>query len=166
MNLNKLVIDYKNGNEIAFNKIYDSTINMVKCAIVTYIKDNDIILDLCQETYMAFVNNIDKYDNISIHNYLYTIAKNKAIDYIKKKKEVIMNDYDNINSDSINPYINFALNKLKDEEREVFFLKVLVGYSTKKIALSLNKDPYLVNKLYYDAKEKLKKELGGINEIK
>jgi len=166
MNLNKLVIDYKNGNEIAFDKIYNSTINMVKCAIVTYIKDNDVILDLCQETYMTFVNNIDKYENISINNYLYTIAKNKAIDYLKKKKELLIDNYDNLNSDSINPYINFALNKLEDEEREVFFLKVLVGYSTKKIALSLNKDPYLVNKLYYDAKDKLKKELGGINEIK
>ena len=166
MNIDKLVLDYKNGNEKAFKKIYEVTVDMVKCAIVTYVKDRDTVLDLCQEKYMAFCSNIDKYDSKSFYNWLYTIAKNKAIDYVKRKREILLDDYDNIEIDSINPYISFALKKLNDDEREVFFLKVLVGYSTKRISLSLNKDKYEINKLYITAKEKLKKELGDINEIK
>ena len=51
--------------------------------------------------------------------------------------------------------------------REIFLLKVLEGYTTKRLAEILNSTPKKINNAYYKAKEILKHELEGIkDEIK
>ena len=114
---------------------------------------------------MLFISNKEAYKAKSFNNWIYTVAKNKTLDYLKKKKETKLEEYDNIKSNDISPNLKFLINKLDENLREVFILKVLVGYSTKKIAESLNLTIGQVNKMYYDAKEILKKELSDINEI-
>ena len=166
MNLEKLVLEYKTtGNEDCFNKIYELTLPIVKAAIINYIADRETVLDLIQDTYMLFISNKEAYKAKSFNNWIYTVAKNKTLDYLKKKKETKLEEYDNIKSNDISPNLKFLINKLDENLREVFILKVLVGYSTKKISESLNLTIGQVNKMYYDAKEILKKELSDINEI-
>ena len=161
MNLEKLVQDYKDGNEKSFDKLYNLTLPLVKSAILNYITDRDIVVDLIQETYLTFVEKKDSYHSLSFSAWIYTVAKNKALDYIKKKKECSIEDIDIIPDESISPCISYVINKLDIERREVFLLKVLVGYSSKKVSISLGIDVSRVNKLYYEAKEILRKELKG-----
>ena len=167
MNLDKLVLEYKNSkDDIVFNKIYDNTLPIVRAAIINYIYDRETVLDLIQDTYLSFINNIDKYNAKSFTNWIYTIAKNKSLDYLKKKKETSLTEYDNIPSSDISPHIKFLINKLDPNLREVFVLKVLVGYSSKQVSNSLGIKVNEVNKLYYEAKEILRKELSDKDEIK
>lgn len=86
-------------------------------------------------------------------------CQDKALDYLKKKKETLLDNYDSISDDTLSPCLSYVINKLDEEKREVFLLKVLVGYSSKKVSLSLNIDVSRVNSLYYEAKEILRKEL-------
>lgn len=159
MNLERLVLNYRSGNEESFNKIYKETLPLVKSAILNYITDRDTVLDLIQDTYLTFVEKKDTYQAKSFSAWIYTIAKNKALDYLKKKKETLLDNYDSISDDTLSPCLSYVINKLDEEKREVFLLKVLVGYSSKKVSLSLNIDVSRVNSLYYEAKEILRKEL-------
>ncbi|MCR5231266.1 MAG: sigma-70 family RNA polymerase sigma factor [Acholeplasmatales bacterium] len=164
MNLERLVEEYKNGIEKSFDKLYEATLPIVRAAIINYVTERETVLDLIQDTYLVFVESKDKYVAKSFSNYIYTIAKNKAIDYVKRKKEILTDDVDYIPDYKLSPCLNYMINKLEEPLREVFILKVLVGYSSKKVSQSLNIDVNKVNKLYYEAKEILRKGL-DLNEI-
>lgn len=77
MNLERLVLDYRSGNEESFNKIYKETLPLVKSAILNYITDRDTVLDLIQDTYLTFVEKKDTYQAKSFSAWIYTIAKIK-----------------------------------------------------------------------------------------
>lgn len=164
MNIDKLAIEYKNGNQKAFDSIYKNTINLVRFAIYSYIQDAEIINDLIQDTYMKVIDKISSYKENSFNSWIYTIAKNTALDYLKRKKEEYIEDPNLISVSNNNPYLNYAINLLSNDEKEVFLMKVLCGYTTKKISEILLLNTYLVNSLYYQAKEKLKKELEAIKD--
>ena len=159
MNLEKLVKEYQDGCDSCFDAIYKETLPLVRAAILNYITERETVLDLIQDTYLVFIEKRNSYSAKSFQNWIYTIAKNKALDYLKKKKEILLDDDSNLHDESISPCIRFVLNHLDEDKREIFLLKVLVGYSTKKVSLYLNIDINEVNKLYYEAKEILRKEL-------
>ena len=156
MSLEKYVNLYRKGNDYAFDYIYKETLPLVRVAIYRYIQDRSIIEDLIQDTYMKVAKGIKVYDSKSFKNWIYTIAKNTTLDYIKKKKEIISDNLDYVSTSS-NPYLNYALNHLDDNLKEVFLLKVLCGHTTKKIAEALNLKPQEVNQMYYQAKDELKR---------
>jgi len=162
MNIEKLAVDYKNGNQKAFDQLYKKTLGLVRFAIYSYIQDAEIVNDLIQDTYMKVIERISSYSNNSFNSWIYTIAKNTALDYLKRKKEEYIEDPDILSSSSNNnPYLRYAISLLNEDEKDVFLMKVLCGYTTKKIAQILSLNIYMVNSLYYQAKEKLKRELEG-----
>ena len=65
MNLEKLVEEYKNGNEKSFDLLYEKTLPIVKAAIINYITDRETVLDLIQDTYLVFVEKKDSYQSKS-----------------------------------------------------------------------------------------------------
>ena len=168
MDLEKIVLKYKEiKDEIYFNKLYLETNKLVKSIIYQYCAEKNIIDDLTQDVYLKIVKNIDNYETKNFYNYLYLIAKNTAIDYTRKTRELPNLDPSYIPDNSINPYLNFALSHLDNNLKEIFIMKVLLGYTTKKISEILNSTPKKINNAYYKAKEILKHELEGIkDEIK
>ncbi|MBR4496392.1 MAG: sigma-70 family RNA polymerase sigma factor [Acholeplasmatales bacterium] len=168
MDLEKIVLKYKETkDEIYFNKLYLETNKLVKSIIYQYCAEKNIIDDLTQDVYLKIVKNIDNYETKNFYNYLYLIAKNTAIDYTRKTRELPNLDPSYIPDNSINPYLNFALSHLDNNLKEIFIMKVLLGYTTKKISEILNSTPKKINNAYYKAKEILKHELEGIkDEIK
>lgn len=158
MSLENWVQEFKTGNKDAFNKIYKETFSLVRFAIYTYVQDKDTIEDLIQDTYMKVNERIKAYNSRNFKNWIYTIAKNTAIDYTRKKKETRIEYADSISSPA-NPYLSYVLNHLDNDKREVFLMKVLCGHTTKKIASILNLEPSVVNQYYYQAKAILKKNL-------
>ena len=156
MSLEKYVNLYRNGNEKAFDYIYKETLPLVRVAIYRYVQNKDVIEDLIQDTYMKVSKGIKVYDSKNFKNWIYTIAKNTTLDYVKRKKEIISDNLDYLTQDS-HPYLKYALNHLDDNLKEVFLLKVLCGHTTKKIAEALNLKPQEVNQMYYQAKDELKR---------
>ena len=116
---------------------------------------------------MKIVKNIDNYNTKNFRNYIYQIAKTTGIDYVRKTHELTNLDTDYIPSEAKNPYLNFALSHLDKNLKEIFLMKTLLGYTTKKVSEVLNLTPKMVNYAYEKAKNQLRKELEGIeDEIK
>lgn len=161
MNLERLAESYKSGNESAFNKIYDETLPLVRSIIYSYIKDNETIKDLIQDVYTKVSLNIKTYEAKSLLNWIYTITKNTALDYIKKKKEDNIENVEIIadENSSYKPLLKIVIKTLDYPEREIFLLKVLEGYTTKELSKILNMTKNQINYSYNLAKEKLREEL-------
>ena len=112
VNLEKLVLDYKAGNEKSFDKIYKETLPLVKSAILNYITDRETVLDLIQDTYLVFVEKRDSYNEKNFKSWIYTIAKNKALDFLKKKEF----DYEDFNFDDYPEEVKEILSQCEDQD--------------------------------------------------
>lgn len=159
MNLEKYVNEFKNGNQKAFDIIYKETFSFVRLAIYKYVQNKDIVDDLIQDVYTKISSNISSYSSSNFKNYIYTMAKNIAIDYVRRKKESVLENPEFIPDNQTHPYLAYVINHLDDTLREVFLMKVLYGHTTRKIAEILNKKPSEINQMYYQAKQILKKNL-------
>lgn len=160
MDLEKEVLKFKSGDEKAFDVIYENTVSLVRFAIYSVIPNKNIIEDLIQDVYTKVSNQIQLYSSNNFTSWIYRIARNLAIDYVKKKKEFFTDDVDYLeNTKSSHPYLYYAIRHLEDVEREVFLMKVLCGHTTKKISKILDIEITKVNQIYYRAKEKLKASL-------
>lgn len=158
MDLEKAVEKYKAGQESAFNLIYHETVSLVRFAIYTKIPNKRIIEDLIQDTYVKVSKLIFSYQSHNFKAWIYTLAKNIAIDYIKKKKEIVSDTVENfMDIHHTHPYLHYAIRHLDEIEREIFLMKVLCGHTTSKVAKIFDLKPSMVNQYYYQAKKKLKK---------
>ena len=108
---------------------------------------------------MKVANKIGEYNNINFSNWIYTLAKNTTIDFLKEKKEIIVENVDFIPNKSTNPYLHYAIMHLDEKMREIFLMKVLYGHTTKKVSEILNCTPHEVNTIYNSCKRILKKSL-------
>lgn len=158
MNLEKEVERYKLGNQSSFDIIYYETKSLVRFAIYSIIPKRYIVEDLVQDTYVKMSQMISSYQSNNFRSWIYAIAKNTALDYVRKKKEMTVDTLDVLpDIKSTHPYLYYAIRHLDEAEKEVFLMKVLCGHTTKKIAQILDVKPSIVNQAYYSAKEKLKK---------
>ena len=160
MSLDKYVKAYQEGSEKAFETLYKETYKFARCVIYTYVQNANTIEDLLQETYTKASNKLKTSSITNFRNWIYTLAKNTALDYVKRKKEICLEDTDLLPDREKNPYLYYALDHLDKDCRDVFLMKVLCGYSTKKISEVLNLSIKTVNNLYYKAKDILKASLG------
>ena len=159
MKLMRAIELYKSGDQQAFSFIYNETKHIALCAIYRYTQNKNDIDDICQNVYMKVANKIREYNNINFSNWIYTLAKNTAIDFLKEKKEIIVENVDFIPNKSTNPYLHYAIMHLDEKMREIFLMKVLYGHTTKKVSEILNCTPHEVNTIYNSCKRILKKSL-------
>ena len=76
----------KKGKTEYFDEIYDLTRASVYYVIRGVLKDNYLVEDAMQETYVAFLNSVAKIDDEQNPlSYLLQIAKNKALDEARRK---------------------------------------------------------------------------------
>lgn len=159
MNIDKYVKAYQNGNEKAFDILYKETYKLARSVIYIYVQNANTVEDLLQETYTKASHKLKTSSITNFTNWIYTIAKNTAIDFVKRKKEICLEEPELLPDKDHNPYLYYALDHLDKDCREVFLMKVLCGYSTKKVAETLNLNIKTTNNLYYKAKDILKANL-------
>ena len=159
MNLDKYVLSYQNGKEKAFDILYKETYKLARSVIYIYVQNANTVEDLLQETYTKASLKLKTSSITNFSNWIYTIAKNTAIDYAKRKKEICMEEPDLLPDKETNPYLYYALDHLDKDCKEVFLMKVLCGYSTKKVSETLNISIKTANNLYYKARDILKANL-------
>lgn len=85
----KLYKDFLLGNKEAFDKIMDKHRKNVIYFINSFIKNIDISEELAQDVFVYILINRKEYDfKYSMKTYLYTIARSRAINYLKKENEL------------------------------------------------------------------------------
>ena len=161
-------IKNKDNNQIdyVFEEIYNKYYNLVSYIISQYIKNNNDVEELVNDTFVNFYNSLFKVQIDNIKYYLVKSSKNISLDFIKKKKIVYEYNEDYINNykeeDEATMYdeIMILLEKcLSKEEIKIILLHNIDCYTLKEIANIINKPYNSVISIYNRAIKKVKKEV-------
>ena len=170
--------EFINGNKDAFNEIVNRYRDILILFILRYVKNMEIAEDLAQDTFVYVLINKKEYDfKYSLKTYLFTIAKCRLINYIKKqKKNVQFSDInlEDLNSISIDEslirqenreIILNAMTKIKDEYQVLIYLRDIQGFNYKEICKILDKTMAQVKISIYRARKSLEKIIRKEGEI-
>ena len=81
------------GNKESFEKIVIKHKDLIIYFIQRYVKSIDIAEDLAQDVFVYILVNKKNYKfEYSLKTYLYTIAKSKALNYLKREKRIVAID--------------------------------------------------------------------------
>lgn len=152
-------------------EIYKEYFSVIYKYLYSLCKDASLAEDLTQETFCKAVKGINKFNNdCKINTWLYRIAKNVWIDYLKKKKITLELD-DNLMLDSSfetdfedkNNKINLykSIHKLDETTKEVFYLRINAELSFKEIGDIFSKSEEWARIVFYRGKIKLKEDMSN-----
>jgi RNA polymerase sigma-70 factor (ECF subfamily) len=130
----EIIVLYKNGNGEAFKSLINRYISPLY-NFTARITNKDDAPDIVSETFIKAWKNINRFNEqkASFKTWIFTIARNTAIDFLRKKRNVLFSNMKNSDED-INSFEenipdeqilpDIALQKLQDEE---FLNKTLNG---------------------------------------
>ena len=132
-----------------------------------YIKDWHAAEDIVQECFAYLYVHSEKYDDrYSFKTYLYTIIRNKSIDYARKSAKSIISDNVEIHTEDDpeamfilaekQDLINECIGKMKDDYQTIINLIDFEGFSYKEAAKIMDKSVVQIRVLIYRARNRLK----------
>ena len=155
----EIIRDYKDGLILYLNGIVQNLF---------------VAEDLTEDTFVKLVVKKPYFSGrSSFKTWLYAIARNVALDYLRsdaKIKEISVDEFRNMDNDEENleqTYIRSedkiivhkALSKLKSEYRQVIYLTFFEGLDNKQAAKVMRKSKRQIENLIYRAKMSLKEQL-------
>ena len=151
------------GNQDAIGKVYDEYKNLMYFVIANYISSPEDCEDVLSE---AFIKAIDHRKDLKepskIKSFLSTIARNTALDFLKKNKEVVNSEVVEEmygQEDSYNVMLNLLEPLLTNKETIVTYYRAVFEYSWAEIVELTGIPESSARAIYASAKEKLRKEL-------
>ena len=169
MDLNKYIEEFKCNNYNGFSAFYRETSKQIYFTAYGILKSHEESEDIMQDTYVAFLNNIDSFKTgTNIYGYLTTIARNKAINlYNRGKREIhddevfnYLPDEDNKNTPLMDKRVEGILNLIKDQiDREIVVYHVLLDYKFAEISKIINMPLGTVLWRYNKTMKKLREEV-------
>ena len=174
--LNKNLIKLQQGDEGAFDAVYEITSKSVYILIFSILKDKGKAEDIMQNTFIKIRTNIDQYKpNTNSLAWVLTIAKSLAINEYNRAKRDIPTDFSMPTMQK--PYIDQNLQQVEDRmllyeafkvlnerEKGIVLLHSIKGIKHKDIAKIY--DITLSNTLwiYHNSIKKLKNAIEELNE--
>lgn len=92
--IDKIIKKLKKGDEKAFDTIYEMYVKLIYHVIFQIVKNKLDAEDLTQEVFVKMYENIQSLkDNVQFKYWFLQIAKNHALNYVKKKSYVLNDEY-------------------------------------------------------------------------
>jgi len=136
--------------------------------------NKELAQDIAQDIFLKVWEKRENFDptKSSLKNWIYTIAKNKIIDYYRtrKKVEVEYNDelaktiYTKKEDAELSERVFKMIGKLSEEEREIITLRYIQDYSVKEISSILEKNYSATKVQLHRAIKKLRELVEEQNE--
>lgn len=163
---------FLNGDIAALENIVMKYKNNLMYFILKYVKNLDLAEDIFQNVVVHVLEKKEQYDfKYSLKTYLYTIAKSKALNCIKKN-----NNYTTLNENDIDDkegkllediiftqerkkQIISIMSKLNEEHQQVIYLTIIEGLSYRESAQIMGKNISQIKNLVHRARTKMKKLL-------
>ena len=156
------------GNKNSFEEIVIRNKDNIIYFIQKYVKSIDIAEDLAQDVFVYILINKRSYKfEYSLKTYLYTIAKSKALNYIKREKRIVKLDEmqledleeleDKIFKREKAENLKKCIKKLKIEYQNAIYLADIEQLSYKEISHILKKTESSVKVLIHRARKTLEK---------
>ena len=138
--INNLMKDVQRQDEVAFENLFNETKKGVFSFLYTYVKDYYLAEDLVQETFIKVKLNAQNYKlGTNASAWILQIAKNTAIDFLRKEKktvnieEVVINQGEPDFDEKLVLH-NALNNNLSDNERQIVLLHIVYGYKHREIS--------------------------------
>lgn len=173
----------KNGDQTGLHDIYNAYMAYIYSVIYTILQNKENAEDVTSDFFIKLWSIADNYKPGNGHRgYLATIARNMAIDYLRKhKRELLIAEFESadedtegsISAESMGNIANQststedmvigdislkeALDKLKPKEREVINMKIMGDMTFQEIADALGRPIGTVTWQYREAIEKLRR---------
>ena len=97
----QLIQKFLNGSDEAFEELVGRYLKPIYNFLYQFTRDADSLDDLTQETFIKVWKNIRKFDQSKTFRvWIYSIAKNTAYDFLKKKKTVPFSFFENFEGDN------------------------------------------------------------------
>lgn len=159
----KTVLEFINGNQEAISKVYFEYKNLMYFVIANYIISQNDADDVFSEAFTKALENKNKIkDTDNLKSYLCSIAKNEAINYLKKEKQIIALDtIDEIygEDDHHNTLLNDIEPLLSNKETIIVYYRAVFDYSWSEIVELTGIPESTARRIYTNVKERLRKEL-------
>jgi RNA polymerase sigma-70 factor (ECF subfamily) len=155
----QLVEAYLKGNREALNLLIKRYLTPIFNYALSFVKDAATAEDLTQEVFVKVWKKIKKFDNqYKFKNWLYAIAKNTSLDYLKKNKAISFSELNLVDDNLLfedlikeaglsaqeklelaheTSILNSAVDKLPEKYKETVKLHYLEGFKFREIADSL-----------------------------
>lgn len=172
------------GDRAAFERLVRKYEKFVCTAVYAVLHNTDDCFDVSQEVFLKLYHNIGSFQGkSSFSSWLYRIAKNAALDFLRreKKNRTVSLDAENENgektmadipdpSEKNNPekaavaaerkaLLYAALDELSDEHKEIILLRDINGYSYEEIGERMQLEAGTVKSRLFRAREALRKKL-------
>ncbi|MEG1608562.1 MAG: sigma-70 family RNA polymerase sigma factor [Clostridia bacterium] len=143
--LEKLVMQFKEGNSSVFDDIYNTTYKVVYFASYSILSDKSLAENITQETYFIAFKKIADYNSNNFLAYLVTIAKNLSFNEKKKGGRSVYVDF----TDNETTYdkrfstmeqedevgvVDIAKKLLSEEDYQIVIMCVVAGYKRREVA--------------------------------
>jgi RNA polymerase sigma-70 factor (ECF subfamily) len=158
------------GDEDAFGELYKLYVNKIFRFVKYLLSDREVAQDITQNAFVNAWKSINRFsiDKGTFQAYLYTIARNLARDYIRKKKTLSLFFYEQTISDGNiliekvivkekQEKINEMLKELKMFDRQLVVLRFFEELTFKEIAQIIGKKESAVRVQTHRALKKIKK---------
>ena len=164
---------FLDGNNDAFGILMNKHKNNLIYFIFKYVKNEDISEDIYQEVVLYILSKKEVYDfKYSFKTFIYTIAKSRALNYLKKEKKQINyeNNFENIAveenlledivfSKERQEKIKKVISKMSEDYQMVIYLAIIEDLSYKEVAKIMDKSESKIKNLLHRARIKLRKLL-------
>ncbi|MFZ5354684.1 MAG: RNA polymerase sigma factor [Bacillota bacterium] len=168
----QLMNSFKQGDKESFERLIVKYRSNAEAFARQYIFDAYVAEDIVQESFAEIYVGRDRYDDrYSFKTYLFSIIKNKCIDYLRKKRPISLDSiwetacflpsYMHTPEDAYlyaeeARLLRSRLKELKEDYRTVLYLTELEEMSHKEAAKIMGKNTAQIKILVYRARQKLK----------
>lgn len=103
-----LIIEYLDGNNESLGILIKRYLQPIYNFVYTYIKDDEETEDVVQEIFLKVWKNLKKFKkDKNFKTWIYKIAKNTSLDFLKKRKNITFSELDkNYNDEDTESFID------------------------------------------------------------
>lgn len=160
---------FLNGDEKSFDMIMDKYMEKLTYFVYGIVKRIDVAEDISQDVFVYILMNKNIYNSeFSLKSYLYTIARSRAINYLKREKKItylVDESYvfseqdveDVVFSNEENMILKQSIDLLPEKQRRIIYLVDIEELSYREICEVLNMSLPQVKSLIHRARKNLKK---------
>ena len=163
----ELMIMVKNDDNDAFGLLYEKYKDVIYRYIIFLIGQNPLIEDIFQEVFLSIYKNRNSYiQTAKFTTYIYSITRNKCIDFIRKNGKYLNTDQDFIekleyfpdedqslmNKSVKNDFLGL-IGVFPEKQRSAIYLKDIEGFGYEEISAIINIPLGTVKSLIHRARE-------------
>lgn len=104
-----IVNELKSGHEDKFNELYEKSYKYLHTCVINIVKNEEIAQDMLQDTYVEIFRKIDQLKNVEdFMPWAATIANRKCFAYIKKNKDILVDNQQDADGNEQDYFENIA----------------------------------------------------------